>query len=148
MSAATPESSPQVELATYSAPYRADVLRLWNDNFPGTSQSVKEADIAAATGVLPELFVVAVAGGAVAGTCMAAFDGHRGWLYYVCTDLPLRRRGIATRLVGEAERRLAARGCTRVGLQMRPMERHLEGFYRKLGYVQEPVTCYGRKLRG
>ncbi len=148
MSAAKPEASPHVELATYTEPNRDDVLRLWSDNFPGTSQSVKEADIAAGAGRFPELFVVAVAGGAVAGTCVAAFDGHRGWLYYVCTDLPLRRRGIATRLVREAERRLAALGCTRVGLQMRPMKRHLEGFYRKLGYAPEPVTCYGRKLGG
>ena len=128
--------------------HRQQILRLWSSNFPATTEASKLDDLDWALRHNPDLLVLALTeDGRVAGTCLAGFDGQRGWLYYVCVDDSLRRRGIGTGLVREAERRLAAIGCRRIGLQLRHADRQLGPFYEALGYFQEAAFSYGRNIR-
>ncbi|HEV2917756.1 MAG TPA: GNAT family N-acetyltransferase [Actinomycetota bacterium] len=53
------------------------------------------------------------AGGRLVGTIVAGWDGWRGNLYRQAVLPTERRRGIALRLVAEAERRLTAKGAVR-----------------------------------
>ena len=139
--------APDLRHDSYRPEYRQGVLRLWNNNFPGTPGSSKLEDLLCALRHNSDLLVLAVsAAGEVAGTCLAGFDGQRGWLYYVCVDHRLRRRGIGSALVREAERRLAALGCRRVGLQLRHSDRQLDAFYQALGFFREAVFNYGRNV--
>ena len=74
------------------------ILRLWSSNFPATTESVKLEDLNWALRHSPDLLVLAMSdAGQLAGTCLAGFDGQRGWLYYLCVDKLLRRRGIGDR---------------------------------------------------
>ena len=138
-----------VSYRSYRPEHRLEVLRLWSDNFPATTEATKIDDLDCAVRHNPDLMVLAVdATDRVAGTCLAGFDGQRGWIYYVCVDARQRRRGIGTGLVREAERRLSSLGCRRIGLQLRHSDRQLTPFYEALGYFQEAVFSYGRNLGG
>ena len=61
-----------------------------------------------------ELFLIAFDGDAIVGSLMAGWDGWRGNLYRMAVAPEHRRRGVARRLLEEAERRLVALGCTRL----------------------------------
>jgi ribosomal protein S18 acetylase RimI-like enzyme len=96
--------------------------------------------------VQPELFFVAEEEGRIAGTIMAGYDGHRGWLYTVAVDPKLRRRGLGTALVRHAEGALQALGCPKVNLQVRASNAEVVAFYRTLGYSVEERISMGKRL--
>ena len=58
--------------------------------------------------------LLALAGDRIVGSVIAAFDGWRGNIYRLAVDPRLKRQGIATRLMAEAERRLVAQGAKRL----------------------------------
>ena len=92
------------------------------------------------------LFFVAEAYGAVVGTVMAGYDGHRGWLYSVAVDPSQRQRGLGAALVRHAEQALAARGCLKINLQIVGGNERVSAFYASLGYAIEPRISMGKKL--
>jgi ribosomal protein S18 acetylase RimI-like enzyme len=91
----------------------SSVLALWQE--AGAVPSV--SDDAASLGLLLETsadaLLVAELEGRLVGTVIAGWDGWRGNLYRLAVLPGWRRRGIARRLVAEAERRLAAKGAVR-----------------------------------
>lgn len=118
------------------------LTRPWND---------PRADLARAHARDPELLLVAVAGPNSPGlapiaTVMAGYDGHRGWIYYLATAPEWRGRGVAARLLAEAERRLAALGCPKVQLMVRTENSGVLAMYERLGYSHSEVTVMQRPL--
>ncbi|WP_327001313.1 GNAT family acetyltransferase [Dactylosporangium sp. NBC_01737] len=90
----------------------------------------------------PELFLVAETGDAVTGVVMGTYDGRRGWILRLAVHPQHRRQGIATRLVQEVERRLAALGCPRINLLAAPDNEAGLRFWQELGYLPCPdVLC-------
>jgi ribosomal protein S18 acetylase RimI-like enzyme len=92
------------------------------------------------------VILVAETEGVAVGTVMTGYDGHRGWMYYLATDPAQRRRGIARRLVAEAESWLAARGCPKAQLMVRHGNESALRFYESLGYEEQAVRVLGRWL--
>jgi ribosomal protein S18 acetylase RimI-like enzyme len=134
---------------------RADteaVLALWREAFPeynDTSRPHRDPrrSIANKLGTQPELFFVAVdEDGALAGTAMAGYDGHRGWLYSLAVATQARRLGIGTRLVRHAESALAAMGCLKLNLQVLSDKPEVIAFYDSLGYRADAVVSLGKRL--
>lgn len=79
--------------------------------------------------------------GRAAGSIMAGYDGHRGWISRIAVLQSHRQKGIGEALVQEAERRLAALGCLKINLQVIASNSAVLGFYRKCGYeVEERVS--------
>ncbi|MDN3309709.1 GNAT family acetyltransferase [Microbacterium oryzae] len=111
----------------------AGLIRAWND---------PREDIRRARAVWPDLLLVAEHDGAVVGSVMAGYDGHRGWLYYLASA----RAGVGRALVAEAERRLIALGCPKVMLMVRPDNAGVLGYYDLLGYEREGVLVAGKRL--
>jgi len=64
------------------------------------------------------LLFVAEAGGAVVGTVMAGYDGHRGWIYSMAVQPGHRRQDIGSRLLTFAEQKLALLGCVKINVQV------------------------------
>lgn len=93
-----------------------------------------------------DLFLVAEVDGAVVGTVMGGYDGHRGWVYSVAVAAQYRRRGIATALIRRLETDLAARGCLKVNLQVRLSNTGVVAFYEKLGFSVDDVISMGKRL--
>jgi ribosomal protein S18 acetylase RimI-like enzyme len=135
-------------IAVYDdALHRAQVIALWQQVFgyaaPHNAPALTlDKKLEAADG----LFFVCCEKEEVAGTVMAGYDGHRGWLYSLAVHPSCRRQGIATRLVRHAECVLAARGCLKVNLQILEGNRDVAGFYERLGYAVEPRVSMGRLL--
>jgi ribosomal protein S18 acetylase RimI-like enzyme len=141
--------APAASIEAYRGEHFAEVKALWEEAFPDDPPHNRaEAAIPAKLAMQPELLLVALAGGAVVGTVMAGYDGHRGWLYSVAVRRSHHRAGIGTLLVREAELRLARLGCGKVNLQVRAENVAVAAFYRRLGYEIEDRVSMARRLRG
>jgi ribosomal protein S18 acetylase RimI-like enzyme len=133
-------------IRTYRAADEDDVVALWQTCNLTRPWNDPRRDIARKLTQQPELFLVAVLDNTIAGTLMAGFDGHRGWVWYLGVLPEFRRNGMARALMGEAERRLTALGCPKLNLQVRSSNQEVLAFYRALGYGQDDVLCFGRRL--
>ena len=92
------------------------VLTFWLD---ATAEPSTTDDAAGLEGLLersPGALILALDGDAIVGTIVAGWDGWRGALYRLAVEPSYRRRGIATRLVTEAEQLLRDRGARRMHL--------------------------------
>jgi len=116
----------------------AGLVQLWND--PG-------ADIAAALNC-PTATILAAhdEAGALTGTVMAGYDGHRGWVYYVASDPARQGQGIGAALMKAAEAWLAGQGARVVRLMVRAENERVAGFYDGLGYERGDFLVFGKRL--
>lgn len=116
---------------------RCELTRPWND---------PRKDVRRKLAVRPDLFLVGVVGGEVAGTVMVGYDGHRGWINYLAVAPEHRRRGLGRLLMAEAERLLAREGCPKINLQVRADNQAVVAFYRRIGYAEDAVVSLGKRL--
>jgi len=132
-------------LADYDA-----VLALWRDAGPGIEirPSDRRDEVAKKLARDPDLFLVAVTtDDEPVGAIMGAWDGRRGWLHHLAVRTDWRHRGIASALVTEVERRLAARGCLKVNLLVRASNSDARSLYRSLGYaLMDGIVGMGKEL--
>lgn len=115
----------------------AGLTRPWND--PGT-----DFDVALANPTSTVL--VARQNGALVGSVMVGFDGHRGWVYYLASDPQHCLRGVGKALMEAAEHWLRGLGCPRIRLMVRTDNLAARGFYTAIGYADQDVVTLGRTL--
>lgn len=92
----------------------AAVLALWRD---AEAEPTHTDDIVSITNLVsrdPGALVVAEEAGRVVGSVIAGWDGWRGSIYRLAVAPRYRRRGLGSRLLAEAERRMAERGAIRL----------------------------------
>lgn len=95
-------------------------------------------------GKAPDLFLVAVDGGEVAGyvvgemrEIMVSGVPHRysmGHILNIAVDGRYRRRGVGTRLIKEIEMRFAERNANKITLEVRESNATARSFYQRQGY--------------
>ena len=123
------------------------VIELWRAVSPCTAPHHDPAtSIRKKLAVDPELFFVAEMDGAVVGTVMGGYDGHRGWIYSVAVRSAHRRQGIGTALMRRGEAALAERGCLKINLQVLTSNPAAVPFYETLGYCVEERISMGKRL--
>jgi ribosomal protein S18 acetylase RimI-like enzyme len=115
----------------------AGLTRSWND---------PRKDIERKRSVQREWFLVGTVGDAVMASIMIGYDGHRGWINYLAVDPGHRKQGHARTLMREAERLLTAAGCPKINLQIRTSNTSVIAFYEAIGYSQDEVVSFGRRL--
>jgi ribosomal protein S18 acetylase RimI-like enzyme len=127
--------------------HREPVTELWQQalGYAGGHRSPALA-IDRKLAVDDRLFFVALEDGAVIGTIMAGYDGHRGWLYSLAVRSSHRQRGIGTSLVVHAEQALRALGCFKVNLQLAEGNEAVAAFYETLGYAVEKRVSMGKHM--
>ncbi len=136
-----------MQLRPYEDADEGAVIALWNEVLPDAAPHNDPATaIRNKLAVERDLFFVAVVDGAVVGTVLGGYDGHRGWVYSLAVKPQCQHRGIGSALVRRLEQALAGRGCLKVNLQVRSSNAGVVAFYEKLGYAIEPRVSMGKRL--
>lgn len=96
----------------------------------------------------PHLFLVAETGSRIVASVIGAWDGRRGWIYHLGVLPSYQRKGIASKLVREVERRMKERGVVKVNASVYRWNRRSIAFFRKSGYEPNLETIqFGKFLR-
>src|SRR5581483_7936638 len=117
---------PEDEEAVIALWQRCELVRPSNDPKKDIQRKLK---------VRPDLFLVGLLESKIIASVMAGYEGHRGWLNYVAVDPKYQRRGLARKIMAEAERLLREAGCPKINLQVRSSNRAAMEFYRRVGYA-------------
>ena len=130
-------------------PYRDDdeseVIELWDVCGLIRPQNNPKADIRRKLRVDPDLFLVGFDDKIVA-TAMAGYEGHRGWVNYLCVAPHLRNQGHGRQIMAEVEHLLRVRGCPKINLQVRASNKEAVEFYKSIGFVDDEVVSMGKRL--
>ncbi|MBC8281238.1 MAG: GNAT family N-acetyltransferase [Chloroflexi bacterium] len=115
------------------------VLEVWRlaGSTPSITDSVDE--LLSVINSNAALLMVAESGGEIAGSVIAAFDGWRGNIYRLAVHPDHQRKGIARRLVLEAEDWLRGEGARRVGAVVEKDHPWAIGFWESASFVLEPL---------
>lgn len=125
---------------------RSAVIALWDACGLLAPQNDPEKDIARKLAVQPEGFLVGMIDGRPVATCMAGYDGHRGWINYLAVSPAHRRKGRARQMLAAAETWLRAAGCPKINLQVRSANTGAMAFYRAIGFIEDDVQSFGKRL--
>jgi ribosomal protein S18 acetylase RimI-like enzyme len=90
------------------------VLALWDAAGSPPSVTDTRESLRCLLAAGEEALLLAEIGGALVGSLIVAWDGWRGSFYRLAVYPDLRRKGLATALLREGERRLRARGALRL----------------------------------
>ncbi len=77
---------------------------------------------------------------------MFGYDGHRGWVNYLAVSPEHQKNGYARRLMEYGERILTSVGCPKINLQIRNGNTGVQAFYKAIGYGEDEVVSYGKRL--
>jgi ribosomal protein S18 acetylase RimI-like enzyme len=134
-------------ISEYRDEHFPGVETLWQEAFPNDAPWNKaSAAVPEKMRFQPNLMLVALEGQLVAGSVMAGYEGHRGWISRIAVLRAHRHKGIGQALLSEAERRLAALGCMKINLQVVETNSAVVRFYEEAGYEIEPRISMSKRL--
>ncbi len=122
------------------------VIALWHECKLIVPHNDPQQDIDAKVAYQPELFLVGEINGTIIASIMIGYEGHRGWINYMCVEPRSQRRGYGKKMVERAVRELEKLGCLKVNLQVRETNREAIAFYTKLGFTDDEVVSLGKRL--
>ena len=122
------------------------MIDLWNQCGLVVPQNDPGRDIERKLKVNPEWFLVGELEGHIVATCMAGYEGHRGWINYLAVAPLYRHKSFATQLIQEVERILRWAGCPKINLQIRTSNTDVIEFYKAIGYSIDDVVSMGKRL--
>lgn len=134
-------------IEVYQPGDEADLIELWRQCGLIVPWNNPLTDIARKAEDSPELFFIGKIAGRLVASCMAGYDGHRGWIYFLAVQPSRQRHGLAARLVEHAETRLLELGCPKVELMVRDSNREVMAFYQAIGYRLDPVRVLSKRLQ-
>jgi ribosomal protein S18 acetylase RimI-like enzyme len=136
-----------IQIRLYQPSDQRPVIALWKRCGLIVPQNDPKTDIDQKFLFQPGLFLVAEKAGQIAGTVMAGYEGHRGWINYLAVDPDLQRQGVGRMLMQQAEERLRLMGCLKINLQIRKGNETVIAFYERLGYTIDPVISMGKRMK-
>jgi ribosomal protein S18 acetylase RimI-like enzyme len=135
----------ELTIRCYRASDYPQVKRIWEAAGWGDRGSTSEAAIAYKLHNAAGPFLVAEVNGDVVGTAIVTWDGRWGWVSAVAVSPAHQRRGIARRLMAEAERALAELGAYQASLLVNRNDAAAMALYESLGYESFDFVVYLRK---
>jgi len=133
-------------IRTFRPDDTTDVIDLWREcglvvpwNNPQTDIERKCTDSA-------QMFFVGELENELVASCMAGYDGHRGWIYFLAVKSSQRRKRLASILVRHVEAELVKLGCPKVELMVRKTNNKVISFYKSIGFDPDPVIVLSKRL--
>ena len=136
----------RMQIRPYQPQDQQQVINLWKRCGLVVPWNDPAEDIRRKTEDSPELFLVGRLHDTVAGTVMAGFDGHRGWINYLAVDPAQQRSGYGRVLMAAAEDALKTTCCPKINLQVRSSNTAVVRFYEAIGYKIDDVVGLGKRL--
>jgi ribosomal protein S18 acetylase RimI-like enzyme len=133
-------------IRTFRPDDESDVINLWRQSGLIVPWNNPETDIQRKLSTSPDLFYVGLLDGELIASCMAGYDGHRGWIYFLTVKSAHQRQGFASRLIDHAESELIKLGCPKVELMVRKSNNNIISFYQGVGYDIDPVMVLSKRL--
>ena len=134
-------------IGTYETEDEAAMIELWQACGLVVPWNNPHTDIARKTADSPELFFSGKIDGRLVASCMAGYDGHRGWIYFLAVHPEYQKRGYAAKLIEHSEDRLKALGCPKLELMVRKSNQGVIDFYRATGFDLDPVVVLSKRLQ-
>lgn len=132
-----------MRIRKYNESDYSELIKFWKDVFPNEPLHNEASKVLGAKLAVDDLIFVAEEDEQLIGSCMAGYDGHRGWLYSVGVAESSRRRSVGTKLVEYALAALKGIGCIKVNLQIRSTNVEVASFYKSLGFSIEERLSMG-----
>jgi ribosomal protein S18 acetylase RimI-like enzyme len=123
-----------------------DVIKLWEECKLVVPWNNPQSDINRKIKDSPDLFFVGELDECIIASCMAGFDGHRGWIYYLAVHPDYRRKSYARVIMSFAEKSLQKIGCPKIDLMIRNTNSDVIDFYKQIGYKADPVVVMSKRL--
>ncbi len=114
-----------------------DLVRPWNN---------PHKDIQRKRQVGREFFLVGELNGQIVASVMGGYEGHRGWVNYLAVHPDEQKKGYGRVLMEMVETILLAAGCPKINLQVRDTNLDVIRFYEAIGYKQDKVVSFGKRL--
>ena len=133
-------------IRTFQPDDEPDVIDLWRQCGLIVPWNNPETDIQRKLSTSPDLFYVGLLDDEVIASCMAGYDGHRGWIYFLAVKSDYQRKGLASMLIDHAESELIKLGCPKLELMVRKTNENVISFYQSAGYDIDPVMVLSKRL--
>lgn len=130
----------------YNSDDETDLIGLWQECGLVVPWNNPRSDIARKMADSPELFFSGKIDGSLVASCMAGYDGHRGWIYFLAVAKSQQRNGLAAKLVAHVEAKLIDLGCPKLELMVRDTNREVIAFYEAIGFGLDPVRVLSKRL--
>ena len=135
-----------MEITEYQEKHAEAVIELWFKCRLVVPSNNPRRDIERKLKVDRDLFLVGIINGKIIASVMGGYEGNRGWINYLAVDPAHRRKGYGRLIMQEVERRIRAKGCPKINLQVRATNDAVIKFYRSLGYAEDEVIGLGKRL--
>ena len=135
-----------MEIREYVETDEQQVIDLWMKCHLVVSFNNPQRDIQRKLKVDRDLFLVGILDNKIIATVMGGYEGHRGWINYLAVDPAYQRNGYGRLIMEAIERRIRSRGCPKINLQIRALNKAVIQFYRSLGYTEDHVIGLGKRL--
>ena len=123
-----------------------EVLKLWKICGLVVPWNNPEEDIARKLSVDRDLFLIGEVSDEIVATVMGGYEGHRGWINYLAVAPTHQRNGYGAEIMAEVEKRIRAKGCPKINLQIRSTNADVISFYTSIGYAVDEVVSLGKRL--
>jgi ribosomal protein S18 acetylase RimI-like enzyme len=135
-----------MKIRTYQSRDKEAVIQLWQECGLIAPQNDPVKDIERKLKVNPEWFLVGEMDGHLIASCMAGYEGHRGWINYLAVLPDHQRQGLARQIMEQDEKLLRAAGCPKINLQVRTSNSKVIAFYKSIGFTIDEAVSMGKRL--
>ncbi len=85
--------------------------------------------------------------GDIVGTILGSYDGRSVSVHRLAVKTNLQKKGYGKLLIDTLEKKIKERGIQRIFLQVHTSNQKVLGFYKKLGYVDDPLITLQKNIK-
>jgi len=123
-----------------------EVIELWKICNLIVPKNDPNLEINSKVNFQPDLFFIGLLQKKLISTIMVGYEGHRGWINYLVVHPNYQRKGFGRQLMDYATKILSNMGCQKINIQVRESNRSVIQFYKKLGFTDDKVLSYGKRI--